>query len=239
MTARFNFTRKQILARIEAGPVQYAAMAGTMSDPARAKLRRIIDKLVADGLIRLVHLDRFPHYVAANWEMADELRLQLIEGKCRRTVDGCLIWTGYIDPRRGPMVRFGPDGSPTAARRVVWQIKRGPLGLQQTVRAGCGDEACVAYGHMQLGTRADKSRGRSVTPLTRQRIARSHQAARGKLDMAKVREIRASLEPEAVLAERYGVSKPTIGQVRRNETWREFGGMFSALIAGGQEGVRA
>ena len=232
MTRRFEFARDQVLATIEAGPVQYAALAGTMSDPARAQLRAIIDELTGQGLIRLIQLDRFPHYVTTDWVMPDELRLQLIEGKCRRTVDDCLIWTGYIDPRRGPMVRFGPDGPPTAARRVVWTIKRGPLGLQQTVRAGCDDPACVAYEHMKLGTRADKARGRSLTPLTRLRIARAQQAARGKLDLEKVRAIRASAESETVLAERYGVSKPTIGQIRRNETWREEGGMFTALIPG-------
>jgi hypothetical protein len=90
----------------------------------------------------------------------------------------------------------------------------------------------VAYEHMKLGTRADKARGRSLTPLTRLRIARTQQTARRKLDIEKVRAIRASTEPEAVLAERYGVSKPTIGQIRRNETWREAGGMFTALIPG-------
>jgi hypothetical protein len=100
------------------------------------------------------------------------------------------------------------------------------------VRAGCDDPACVAYEHMKLGTRADKARGRSLTPLTRLRIARTQQTARRKLDIEKVRAIRASTEPEAVLAERYGVSKPTIGQIRRNETWREAGGMFTALIPG-------
>lgn len=232
MNRRFEFDRDQVLATIEAGPVQYAALAGTMSDPARAQLRAIIDELMGQGLIRLIHLDRFPHYVATDWVMSDELRLQLIEGKCRRTVDGCLVWSGYVDPRRGPMVRFGADGFPTAVRRVVWAIKRGPLGLQQTVRAGCDDPACVEYEHMKLGTRADKARGRSLTPLTKLRIARAHRAARGKLDIEKVRVIRASTETEAVLAERYGVSKPTIGQIRRNETWREEGGMFTALIPG-------
>lgn len=232
MNRRFEFDRDQVLATIEAGPVQYASLAGTMSDTARAKLRAIIDELMGQGLIRLIQLDRFPHYVAAGWVMSDELRLQLIEGKCRRTVDGCLVWTGYVDPRRGPMVRFGAEGFPTAVRRVVWTVKRGPLGQQQTVRASCDDPACVAYEHMKLGTRADKARGRSLTPLTRLRIARTQQAARRKLDIEKVRAIRASAEPEAVLAERYGVSKPTIGQIRRNETWREAGGMFSALIQG-------
>lgn len=232
MTRRFTFSRAKVLAAIEAGPVQYAALAGTMSDPARARLRAIIDGLADEGLIRLVQLDRFPYYVAAGWVMPDELRLQLIEGKCRRTVVGCLIWTGYTDRSRGPMVRFGADSSPTSVRRLVWSIKRGPLGYRQTVRARCDEPACVEYEHLLLGNRSDKVRGRSLTPLTRLRIARTHQEAQGKLDWERVRAIRASDESEAVLAQRYGVSKPTIGHIRRNESWREEGGMFTALIPG-------
>lgn len=232
MTRRFTFSRAKVLATIEAGPVQYAALAGTMSDPARAQLRRIIDGLMEEGLIRLVQLDRFPYYVAAGWVMSDELRLQLIEGKCRRTVDGCLIWTGYVDPRRGPMVRFGADSSPTSVRRLVWSIKRGPLGARKTVRPNCDEPACVEYEHMLLGDRMDKVRGRSLPQLTRLRIARTHQEAQGKLDWDRVRAIRASDESEAVLAQRYSVSKPTIGQIRRNESWREECGMFTSLIPG-------
>ena len=83
-----------------------------------------------------------------------------------------------------------------------------------------------------LGNRSDKVRGRSLTPLTRLRIARTHQEAQGKLDWERLRAIRASDESEAVLAQRYGVSKPTIGHIRRNESWREEGGMFTALIPG-------
>ena len=68
--------------------------------------------------------------------------------------------------------------------------------------------------------------------LHRQRIAQAHQVTRGKLDWEKVRVIRASTESDAVMAEQFGVSKATIGQVRRGETWKEFGGLFTSLLPG-------
>jgi len=129
MTRRFEFDRDQVLATIEAGPVQYAALAGTMSDPARAQLRAIIDELMGQGLIRLIQLDRFPHYVVTDWVMPDELRLQLIEGKCRRTLDGCLIWTGYIDPRRAPWCGSVRTAHPR--QRAAWS------GRSSVARSAC------------------------------------------------------------------------------------------------------
>ncbi|AVS67868.1 hypothetical protein C8245_21300 [Paracidovorax avenae] len=220
-----------VLERIKRGPVSFAALAGSRSPSVRARLRPVIDWLVEVGEIRLIRLDGFAYYVAAAWVLTDEMRLQLIEGRCK-PVDGCMVWTGYVDPKRGPMVRFGPDDKPTSTRRMVWQIKRGPLGYQQTIRcrADC-HEACVEYTHMVRGRREDLAKGRSITVLQRARIARAHQQ-RGKLDWDKVHAIRASREPAAVLSERYGVSKPTITQVRRGETWREMGGLFTGLMPG-------
>ena len=59
--------------------------------------------------------------------------------------DGCLEWPGYLDPVRGPMARIGKDAVPAALRRTIWQIKRGPLGYQQTVRVQCENERCIEY----------------------------------------------------------------------------------------------
>ena len=42
--------------------------------------------------------------------------------------------------------------------------------------------------------------------------------------------IRASDEPNKVLAARYGVSSSLIGQVRRHEVWVESGGLFTSLF---------
>lgn len=223
-----KFTRQEILERIAAGPISYSELAGSRAHRVRMHLRPIIDDLLIAGLIKQVHIECFAFLVLADWVLTDEKKLEIIIGRCR-PAHGCMVWTGYIDPRRGPMVRFG-EGAPTATRRVVWQIKRGPLGYQQTVRMRDDCEpGCVEYAHMRLGSREDKSIGVRFSPVARQRMARARQR-RGKLDWDKVREIRASDEPNEVLAKRMGVSKPTVAQIRRGETWKDLGGMFSALL---------
>lgn len=231
MAVKKNFRRDRVLAKIQQGPIRYADLAGSHSYAIRKRLRPLIDRLEAEGLIRKLYIDRFPYYVTAEWELTDEQRLEIIKGRCK-PVDGCMVWAGFVDPKRGPMVRFG-DESPMPTRRAVWQIKRGALGYQQTVRMQpvC-EPACVEYSHMKLGRREDPITGRNISMLARQRIAEAHQRTRGKLDWEKVRAIRASTESDAVMAEQFGVSKATIGQVRRGETWKEFGGLFTSLLPG-------
>lgn len=231
------FTRETVLARVAAGPVRYSEIAGTRAHRVRVLLRPVVDALLADGLVRIAQLDRTPHYVLADWEMSDEDKLRIIEGRCRKLMDGCMAWTGYIDPRRGPMVRFETDGAPMSARRMVRTIRRGPLGYQETVRAACGNDACVAYAHMRLGRREDKLVGQSISPITRQRIARTQQAT-SKLDLCKVRSIRqraAAGETQPALAKAFGVSKGTISEIVRHLTWREDTGMFTSLLGQGRK----
>lgn len=226
-------TREFVLATITAGPVRFSALAGSKARPVRMSLRVIVDALTAEGLIRQVYIDRFPYYVASDWELSDEERVKIIYGRCK-PVHGCMVWTGYVDPRRGPVARIGKDEPPISARRMVWQSKRKALDYQQTVRMRDDCEAnCIEYSHMRLGRREDAAKGRTQSLPTRQRMAEVFQRNRAKLDWDKVRAIRASTEKEAVLALRYGVSKPTIGQVRRGETWHEYRqGMFTGLITG-------
>ena len=115
---------------------------------------------------------------------------------------------------------------------MVCGFKRGELDHLDTVRFRCENPACVALKHMAKGLREDSAKGRALNPAQRSRIAEGLRATRAKLDWDKVRTIRASNESDAVLAERYQVTKATISAVRRNETWQELGGMFTSLITG-------
>lgn len=58
---------------------------------------------------------------------------------------------------------------------------------------------------------------------------------RKKLNVLKVREIRASDEPVAVLAERYGVSTSAIRDIRFGRKWKSAGGR---ILAPGKTGER-
>lgn len=244
---QLQHTRETVLARIAQGPVSYIELSGSRKrhHAARAALRAILEELKSEKLIRRVLLDRFPFWVLYDWQMSDELKLQLIEGKCRRRMDGCLDWTGYIDDVRGPMHRFGADESPQSLRRAIWVIRAGRLKPHQTVKAKCGNPACVEFTHLVRGQRNDESRGTRLSHIHRGRIAKSRQERHGKLNWEKVRAMRAlAADPPSrealggktlaqALALEHGVSLPTVYQVLSYRSWQEPCGMFTSLIAGG------
>lgn len=228
-----NHTPETILARLAVAPARFADLAGSKAHRSRIGLRVIVDRLVAQGHVRMVYIDRFPHLVLKDWEPTKEQTLSILEGRGKRTADGCLIWTGYTDPSRGPMASLGSPPQPTSVRRTIWGIKRKPLEFNDTVKPSCGNWECVEYRHMVLANRADPAIGRKKTTLHAMRIAQGLRALKGKLTMEIAREIRASSETAAKLATQYGVSKEAINMVRRGETWKEYQqGLFTGLIEG-------
>lgn len=224
--------RTSVLARITAAPTRYRDLVST-SKPERAKLRKIIDGLLADGAIKQAYINRFPYYVRAAWVLSGAELLADIEGRCRRTVDGCLLWSEYVDDAVGPIWRGSVEHGPRSVRRTVWEMRGGgALTFRDVVKPECGNAACVAFDHLRKTTRAEPLAGRPKTPGHALRIAIAAQAGAKKLDWDKVRAIRASTETTAVLALRYGVSKQTITAIRRGAIWKEReAGIFSGLIA--------
>ncbi len=221
-----------VLARITAAPTRYSEMASS-SKTERAELRKIIDALLAEGAIKQVYINRFPHYVPADWAPTDSELLADVEGRGRPTVDGCLLWSEYVDPIVGPIWRGSVEQGPRSVRRTVWELRGGlALTFRDVIKPECGNPACIAFDHLRKTTRAEPLAGRAKTPIHAMRIAKAAQARAKKLDWEKVRAIRASAEPVAVQALRYGVSKQLIGAVLRNEIWKEPpAGMFAGLIA--------
>ena len=226
-----KIAQEEILGLITAGPVRYKDIVPVWDKPGRAKLRRIFDDLLASGAIKQVYIDRFPHYVLTTWTRTDDEVMAALEGRARRTLDGCLLWTEYIDELVGPITSMDTKNGRQTVWRVMWNIKHGKLGYRDTIKTKCDNSACIEWTHLRKTTRAEVLKGRAKTPMHAMRIARAAQANAKKLDWDKVRAIRASDENADVWAERLGVSKPLITAVRRNEVWKERDtGLFSGLI---------
>ena len=227
---QYRFSKSAILHRVRKGPVKLLELAhGSKNHAVRKRLMRHIDSLVADGAIKCVWIQGFPHYVKALHETTDDDRVRMLLENCR-PVDGCMAWASYVDPQRGPIGRVdGPK--PLNVRRFIWGVKRGKLSPHQIVRMRpeC-EHGCIEYTHMRIGPRNEHAVGQAL-PLTHRRaISAGKQEQVGKLDWGKVRAIRASTETRKALAERYGVSTSLIGQVLRNEVWVEGAGMFTGLM---------
>lgn len=226
---KYHFTEAALLARLQQGPARLSELAqGSQNAQVRRRVKDLLAPLLAAGQVRHLWLEGYFHYALVDYETPPERRVQILLDNCR-PVDGCMLWAGYTDAQRGPVSRIGKRT--LSVRRYIWSVKRGPLGRDEIIQmlASCGD-GCVQYRHMSIVARGGKQRGRPKPPAQAHLMAEAKRRQMGRLDWDKVRAIRQSDEPQHVLAERYGVSRSLIGQVRRHEIWRVAGGVFSALL---------
>lgn len=133
--------------------------------------------------------------------------------------NGCRLWTG--SKQKFGHGQFMLDSKPQIASRVAYELYVGPIPDGQVVRHTCDVSACVEPTHLVLGTQADnmrdcRERGRNTPPP----IKRGEDHNQAKLNSAQVLEIRQQPDvPRKELAERYGVSEPTIKAIRSRRIW--------------------
>jgi hypothetical protein len=142
---------------------------------------------------------------------------ELYESKVDRSggTDACHLWTASVN-EFGYGV-FGHDGETLAAR---WAYKRyvGPLAAGEVVRHSCDTPACHNRDHWLKGTQVQNildavERGRQHHP-------RGERNVKAKLTEGQVIAIRSSSLSGPQLAREYGVSVPTINQIKTRGTWK-------------------
>ena len=147
--------------------------------------------------------------------------------------DGCWLWTrsrhkfGYGYLRTGSVTLL--------AHRVSYELNVGPIPAGMHVLHSCDNPPCVNPDHLHLGTQADNMREcqeRGRTPRGDHHSSRTHPSSvpRGeshsasKLSVDAVLEIR-RLHGDGVttgrtLAQRFGVTEPTICDVVYRRSWK-------------------
>lgn len=144
----------------------------------------------------------------------------------RRGPNECWPWrsksrvTGY-----GTIGRGGRDSGKLLSHRAAWEVTHGPIAVGEghhgtVVLHTCDNRLCCNPAHLRLGTQADNVRdmdakGRRVVVL---RSGAEHHMT--KINEDDVRAIRASTEPLAVIAERYGMTRAGIKTIRQRRTWK-------------------
>jgi DNA-binding XRE family transcriptional regulator len=125
--------------------------------------------------------------------------------------NGCWIWTAART--QGGYGALWLDGEVRYAHRVVGVIF---LGLDEKtglyVMHDCDTPACCNPNHLRLGTH----RANMEDASAKGRLGKKLQPA----DVIEIRRLRAEGHTQQVLADRFGVSRMTIRQIERRETWR-------------------
>jgi hypothetical protein len=142
---------------------------------------------------------------------------------------GCWHWSLSLEGKVAKVALHQTvTGKSTKMRgpRAAIILERGSIPSHFTAWLVCKHFDCVNPEHVRTGTK--KQHGAWLTKCgflrgdpKRSAASRKTARARSKLDLEKVREIRASNESRRALADRYGVSPWTISEVSRNKRWRD------------------
>ena len=136
------------------------------------------------------------------------LGIMLLRSYC--SPQGCLIWLGG-QSRYG---RIWWKGKNRDVHRLAFKIFTGEE--PEVVRHTCDNTLCWNHLHLVGGTHADNI----ADKVARGRQAHGESHGQARLTEKQVLEIRASSLSESDMAREYNVSCPTIGRIRRNETWK-------------------
>lgn len=125
----------------------------------------------------------------------------------------CWQWRGAFWRRTGYGM-FTYQCKTESAHRASYLLHVGKIPAGMFVLHRCDNRLCVNPEHLWLGTQQDNMRDRSEKGRRAQGVANGQ----SKLDEAAVREIRSSKKTKE-LADKYGVHRTLIQQIRRGKGW--------------------
>lgn len=133
-------------------------------------------------------------------------------------VTGCWNWTAGKDgDGYGRFYPYRRKSMP--AHRFNYELKFGPIPDGMFVCHRCDNPSCINIEHLFLGTNAENTADKVAK--CRQYFARGSGNGHAKLTEADVAVIRAAEGvTQQKLADMYGVTQPTISEIRARKHWR-------------------
>lgn len=129
--------------------------------------------------------------------------------------NGCWQWRAHTD-KDGYGVLPG-DRKNTRAHRLSYEIHKGSIPDGLIVCHDCDNPGCVNPDHLFVGTIKDNAQD----ALRKKRHYVGEKNGRSKLTEQNVKEILNSGLNGQQLADKFGVSRSTINNVRRGDTWQK------------------
>lgn len=143
---------------------------------------------------------------------------------------GCWVWKGHLSPAGyGHFVKARSECGSVLAHRYSWWLHNGKPNLERShvkncILHKCNNKQCCNPDHLYKGTKKDNSRDKNVARTNGMHKVTGTQNCNAKLDWEKVTEIRRSYSHEGMnqymLADKYGVTQPTIKEILKYRTWK-------------------
>lgn len=174
-------------------------------------------ELLALGLCRK-HYSRFRRHGDANYtSRADNGAAREFLESIPDT-DECVIWPFAKNTKGyGVMNPKSNSHGERAAHRAALRVHVGePEAGQQALHGRCNNPSCVNPKHLRWGTPQDNMDDRQVDGTAN----KGERNTFAKLTDAQALEIYNSSDSTAVLALRYGLTAPSVRNIKRRHTWR-------------------
>lgn len=136
-----------------------------------------------------------------------------------RGADDCWEWTAYRDANG--YGKIGVAGKACLAHRLAYFIEYNIDPVNQFICHACDNPSCCNPAHLWPGTNRDNIQDAS----RKGRISRGEHRNTARLTEHDVRDICRSTASHTCLAKRYGVSPPTVGEIKRGKSWKHVPGL--------------
>lgn len=141
-----------------------------------------------------------------------------------RGEDECWEWQASKTANGYGLIALPRDGKLVLAHRLSWEFANGPILPGLFVCHTCDNPLCVNPAHLFLACNAGNMRDAAK----KGRMACGERNGQAKLSDEEVGELRARHATGGImqreLAEKFGVSRPTISKIISGKTWGHVGG---------------
>lgn len=145
----------------------------------------------------------------------------------------CMDWTGAVQSKcLSPSIRRAEGGHSVSLRRYMLEVAQGKKPYHnRVVSYNCGNPKCVRLEHIGEITRSTLQERNDAKFNAMQRLRKATRIStkarsRAKLTPEIVQEIKASSEPQRVIAAKYGIVQSTVSQIKRGVTWQDYSNPF-------------
>lgn len=136
--------------------------------------------------------------------------------------DACWLWTGAINSNG--YGRFIDKNTHKLAHRVAYELFVGPIPEAMNVCHTCDERKCVNPHHLWLGSQSDNLRDAVAKDRMFRPNTNGERNGNRKLTTEDVRSIRAMFRGGQLkyrIAQHFGVSPSTVGEIISGKTWKE------------------
>jgi hypothetical protein len=111
------------------------------------------------------------------------------------------------------------NGRNAIASRVAWELAKGPIPSGMSVCHKCDAPACINVDHLFLGTHQENMADRDA----KGRVPNGERQCNAKLTDKQASEILTDQRHAGIVAAEYGVSRPTVLNIRAGRAWKHVG----------------